>query len=60
MVNDGVYANSLMKIVFVSNVPHLCLFATKSISVGTEIRYNYGDKKNLWWRKKVRFHFLYI
>ena len=33
--------------------PYLCLFATKKIERGQELRYSYGDETKLWWRKNV-------
>ena len=32
--------------------PFLCLYALRNISLGDELRYNYGDK-GLHWRKMV-------
>ncbi|XP_056599588.1 uncharacterized protein LOC130417806 isoform X2 [Triplophysa dalaica] len=41
-----------MKIITVDKKPHLCLFAIKDISLGEEIRYNYGGSE--WpWRHQV-------
>lgn len=40
-----------MKIIEVDDMPHLCLFALKSIKAGTEIRYNYDSKGSFPWRK---------
>lgn len=53
-VNDAVGSekNSTMLLITVKDTPHLCLFATKHIKTGTEIRYDYGVS-NLPWRKKV-------
>ena len=53
LVNDDhVSPNSKMKTITVAGKPHLCLFATRSISPGEEITYNYGDSE--WpWRCKV-------
>ncbi|KAH3792385.1 hypothetical protein DPMN_145881 [Dreissena polymorpha] len=54
MVNDAIKGdirnNAEMKIVLVHGKPHLCLFATKDISVNEELRFNYGVP-NLRWRK---------
>ncbi|CAL8270436.1 unnamed protein product [Arctogadus glacialis] len=52
LVNDNhVNPNSEMKIIRLDGKPHLCLFATKDISPGEEITYNYGDSH--WpWRNK--------
>ena len=41
-----------MKPVKVNGETRLCLFATKLIEAGTEIRYDYGAE-NLWWRNQV-------
>ena len=44
------------RIVIVEEFPHVCLFATTDIDIGSELRYNYGDgSKKLWWRKEVKF-----
>ncbi|XP_065673105.1 uncharacterized protein LOC124805852 isoform X2 [Hydra vulgaris] len=53
MVNDSpsIYANAKMKRIVESNYVSLCLFTTKTIDVGTELRYDYGDKvKKMFWR----------
>ncbi|KAH3794789.1 N-lysine methyltransferase KMT5A-like [Dreissena polymorpha] len=54
MVNDAIKGdirnNAEMKIVLVHGKPHLCLFATKDISVNEELRFDYGVP-NLPWRK---------
>ncbi|XP_065682695.1 uncharacterized protein LOC124816730 isoform X1 [Hydra vulgaris] len=55
MVNDSTinFANSIMKRIVISSCVHLCLFALKSIDIGTEIRYDYGDHDELMhWRKQ--------
>ena len=41
-----------MKKVVVDNVPHLCLFAIRDITINEELRYDYGIN-DLPWRKKV-------
>ena len=33
--------------------PYLCLFATKNIEKDEELRYDYGDEANMWWRNDV-------
>ncbi|KAL6476257.1 hypothetical protein MHYP_G00147560 [Metynnis hypsauchen] len=49
LVNDDhVRPNSKMKTITVAGKPHLCLFATRSISPGEEITYNYGDSEWPW------------
>jgi SET domain len=52
-VNDGIdhERNAIPKIIEVDGVPHICLFASRSISASEEIRYDYGVC-NLPWRKK--------
>ncbi|KAH3777884.1 hypothetical protein DPMN_179332 [Dreissena polymorpha] len=54
MVNDAIKGdirnNAEMKIVLVHGKPHLCLFATKDISVNEELRFDYAVPK-LPWRK---------
>lgn len=55
MVNDAPDStrNSVMKLKVFSKSEHLCLFAVKDIQAGQEILYSYGERENLWWRKKV-------
>ena len=44
--------NCKMKIVLLDNYPRLCLFATKHIKCGEELRYDYGENDgDLPWRK---------
>ncbi|KAL5005605.1 hypothetical protein ScPMuIL_016763 [Solemya velum] len=52
-VNDGIgeEQNCRMVVVMVDKKPHLCLFSTKTIQIGDELRYDYGVP-NLPWRKK--------
>lgn len=54
MVNDAENGtpiqNCVMRIVECENVPHLCLFATRGIENGEELRFDYGVT-NLPWRK---------
>lgn len=54
LVNDNhISPNCKMKRIIVEGKPHLCLFATRDISPGEEVTYNYGDGD--WpWRNKVR------
>ena len=42
-----------MKKFTIDHEPRLCLVALKDIKSGTELRYDYGDKTNLFWRKDV-------
>ena len=54
MVNDAAQndakQNCEMSVVLVSRRPHLCLFATRDILQGEELRYDY-NVPNLPWRK---------
>jgi hypothetical protein len=56
MVNDSKkYRNCKMRVIMDNGIPYLCLFAMCNLPIGTELRYNYGEKEtNLPWRKKVR------
>ena len=56
-VNDSPeqYSNCFMRKIAVEKIPRLILVAKKLIKSGTELRYNYGDTKNLHWRSKVCF-----
>lgn len=36
-----------------SNTPYLRLFAKNDIEQGKELRYDYGDEENMWWRENV-------
>ena len=58
MINDGTgtSANCAIKVIEIDERPHLCIFATRDILVGEELRYDYGVN-NLPWRsnKKVNF-----
>lgn len=45
-----------MKAMLIDNIPNVLLFATKSINVGTELRYDYGTGSSvLVWRKVKQF-----
>lgn len=52
LVNDGTghSENAVMKIVKVGEIPRLCLFAKRDISLAEEIRYDYGVD-DLPWRE---------
>ena len=56
MVNDAEHGspkeNTCVRVVMVDGRPHLCIFATKDINIGEELRYDYGIA-DLPWRKKV-------
>ena len=52
LVNDSEKGNCKMKKVIVDNVPHLCLFAIRDITINEELRYDYGIN-DLPWRKEV-------
>eukprot|EP00795_Rhopilema_esculentum_P009908 gene9908-18508_t len=53
LVNDSKLGNCKMQKVMVGQVPHLCLFATRTITQGEELRYDYG-LDDLPWRKQAR------
>lgn len=42
-----------MKICCFSNTPYLRLFAKNDIEQGKELRYDYGDEENMWWRENA-------
>ena len=48
-----------MKKIDVEGCPKLALFASTDIDKDMEVRYNYGDTENLWWREKVTLSLLY-
>ena len=54
MVNDAAHndpeENCEMNVIVVNRRPHLCLFATRDIPAGEELRYDY-NVPNLPWRK---------
>ena len=56
MVNDAKRGspkeNTCVQVVMVEKLPHLCIFAAKYISIGEELRYDYGIA-DLPWRKNV-------
>lgn len=61
-VNDGIFKeqNGKVRVVLDSaGKPHLCIFASKNIEKGDEIRFDYGVK-NLPWRKKCMYTLLFI
>ena len=47
------YANCKIEKIINQGRPHLILVAKKDIPVNTELRYCYGDTRNLWWREQV-------
>ena len=51
-VNDSEDGNTKMTKIGTTSTPLLVLFATRTIEIGDEIRYDYGGT-NQWWRKKV-------
>ena len=57
-VNDekqgGKACNAVMKLKVYNKYPRLCLFATRDILQGEEIRYDYGDDSVSWRQIKVR------
>ena len=54
MINDAAKGdtmqNCIMKIVVVDKIPRLCIFASRNIQEGEELRYDYGVA-TLPWRK---------
>jgi hypothetical protein len=63
-INDGtgVVKNAYMRPISHKGLTRLCLFASKRITPGIEIHYDYGDKsQNLWWRvNTLLFHVDYV
>lgn len=59
MVNDAEKGdplqNSAIKIIEIEGDPHLCIFATRDINVGEELRYDYGEKDLPWRTVNIRF-----
>ena len=49
--------NAVMNLLVFKNLPKLCLFSSRDISEGEEIRYNYGEE-NLPWREVI-YNFLF-
>jgi SET domain-containing protein len=57
LVNDGYKhadINSKMKMIEANGQPILCLFATKHISPGEEIQYDYGQHNYAWRENNVK------
>lgn len=58
MINDAEDGHPLnncsMKLVIVDQGPRLCIFATRDIKKGEELRYDYGVP-SLPWRKVINF-----
>lgn len=56
LVNDatGAAVNCAMKVIVHEATPHLCLFSTRSIACGEELRYDYGGL-NCPWRMESMF-----
>lgn len=46
-------SNCKMKICCFFDRPYLCFFAKTDIELGKELRYDYGDDENMWWRGNV-------
>ncbi|XP_046567598.1 N-lysine methyltransferase KMT5A-A-like, partial [Haliotis rubra] len=55
MVNDvdSRHENCVMKLIQHEAQPHLCLFATRDVQVGEELKYDYGDN-TVNWRKQIQ------
>ena len=53
-VNDSTEGNSTMKLKIFDYYPRLCLYATRDIDAGEEVRYDYGDDQAPW-RKVILF-----
>ncbi len=56
MINDAEKGdpkqNCVIKVVMVDEKPHLCIFASRDIITGEELRYDYGIP-TLPWRKVI-------
>lgn len=53
--------NANVKVVIAGEKPHLCLFASKNLNAGEEIRYDYGKKLSFPWRVSLTFRtFVYM
>ena len=54
-INDSPneFSNCKMEKIVEDGKPHLILVAKVEIQENTELRYDYGDRKNLWWRQNV-------
>ncbi|MCJ8736636.1 hypothetical protein PDJAM_G00014750 [Pangasius djambal] len=50
LVNDDSNPNAKVKVISISRIPHLCLFALRDIQPGEEITYDYGGY-DLPWRR---------
>ncbi|XP_017332097.1 uncharacterized protein LOC108270188 isoform X5 [Ictalurus punctatus] len=50
LVNDDSNPNAKVKVISISRIPHLCLFALRDIQSGEEITYDYGGY-DLPWRR---------
>ncbi|KAK3089196.1 hypothetical protein FSP39_001655 [Pinctada imbricata] len=57
-VNDEAFGkpanNSVVKLKMINKQPRLCLFASRDIYEGEEIRYDYGDQEAPWRQRSVR------
>lgn len=53
LVNDDVNPNAKVRIISISRIPHLCLFALRDIQPGEEITYDYGGYDLPWRRGTV-------
>ena len=58
LVNDEhINPNARMRKRIVNSIPRLCLFASRDIGQGEEVRYSYGPGHYTW---RQVFHFTYI
>lgn len=53
LVNDDSNPNAKVKVISISRIPHLCLFALRDIQSGEEITYDYGGYDLPWRRGTV-------
>lgn len=52
LVNDSKDGNCVVRKIVCDELPHLVLFAKDDIKKGSELRFNYGDTRSLWWRNQ--------
>jgi hypothetical protein len=50
----------MKKLIIDDGTPHLCLYATKTIKIGEQLLYDYGDDpSHLYWRHQVVYSYIY-